>query len=152
MSELLRRLRGLAGVGLTWGALWAAMGAVIGVVVGVISPELWAVNPVGEWAVGMGLYGLVSGLGFGTVISLRERQKEIADLTLGRVAAWGVLGSAAVPLFFGALGMFEPGTTTIDVAQAVLVTGLLGGASAPASVALAKRAELRAAEAPRLLS
>ena len=151
MSELLRKLRGLAGVGLTWGALWAAMGALIGVVAGVFSPELWAVNPVGEWAVGMGLYGLVSGFGFGAVLALREGRKELSDLALRRVAAEGILGSAAVPLLFGALGMFEPGTTTIDVAQAVLVTGLLGGASAPASVALARKAELAAAEGPRLL-
>ncbi|MDP2957193.1 MAG: hypothetical protein Q8N53_12290, partial [Longimicrobiales bacterium] len=70
MRDVLRRLRGLLGVGVTWGSLWAVIGAGIGAVVGVLSPELWAVgNPVLDWAVGMGLYGLVSGVGFGKLLS-----------------------------------------------------------------------------------
>jgi len=153
MNKLLRRIRGLLGVGLTWGALWSAIGAGIGLVIGIVRPEAWELaNPILVWALGMGLYGLVSGVGFGTLLSLREGRKTILDLSLRRVAIWGVLGAAAVPLLFGALGTFEAGTTVADVLGAILVTAILGGTFAPASIAIARRAELRAAEERELLS
>jgi len=141
----LRKLRGLLGVGITWGTLWAGVGAMIGLVIGIVTPEGWTyANPVLEWALGMGAYGLVSGLGFGTLLSLGEGRKRLLELSLPRVAFWGVLGSAAVPLLFGALGTFDAGTTVVDVAQAILLTASLGGASAPAAVVLARRAALEA--------
>ena len=37
MNKLFRRLRGLLGVGVMWGAMWAVVGAIIGVV----APESW---------------------------------------------------------------------------------------------------------------
>jgi len=152
MKGLLKRIRGLLGTGVTWGALWAGIGAGVGAVLGVLSPGLWAVgNPVLDWAVGMGLYGLVSGVGFGAVLSLTEGRKTLSDLSLGRVAAWGVLGSAMVPLLFGAIGMFPASTTLVDVLEAVLLTSVLGGTFAPGAVVLARRAELTAAEEPEML-
>jgi hypothetical protein len=149
LKKLFRKLRGLLGVGVTWGALWATIGAGIGLVLGIISPELWRyANPVLEWAVGMGLYGFVSGVGFGGLLSLGEGRKTILDLSLPRVALWGVLGSAVVPVLFGMAGAFEAGTTVIDILQAIAVTGVLGGTFAPGSVAIARRAALRDPEDP----
>jgi len=149
---MFRRIRGLLGTGVTWGTLWAGIGAAVGAVIGFISPELWAVgNPVLDWAVGMGLYGLVSGIGFGTVLTLTEGRHTLRDLSLPRVAVWGVLGSAAVPVLFGALGMFPMSTTAWDVIQAMLLTSVLGGTFAPGAVAIARRAELSAGEEPELL-
>ena len=140
-------------MGITWGALWGVIGAGVGLVIGVISPGVWTyANPILEWAVGMGLYGLVSGMGFGGLLSLGEGRKTILDLSLPRVAFWGVLGSAVVPLFFGAIGAFAPGTTWVDIAQAIGLTGILGGTFAPGSVALARRAALAEPEEPTLLS
>jgi len=109
-------------------------------------------NRVVEWTIGMGLYGLVSGVGFGSLLSLREGRKTIFDLSLRRTAILGVLGSAAVPLLFGALGTFQVGTTTAEVLGAILVTGVLGGTFAPAAIAIAQRAELRAVEERKLLA
>ncbi len=153
MNKLLRKLRGLAGVGLTWGTLWAGIGAGIGLVIGVVRPEVWeSTNPILEWAIGMGLYGLVSGVGFGSLLSFGEGRKTILDLSLGRVAAWGILGSAAVPLLFGMLGTFDLDTTTADVVGAMLVTGFLGGTFAPGAVAIARRAELQHSGEPELLN
>jgi len=150
--KLLRRLRGLLGVGLTWGALWGGIGAAIGFVIGLVRPDVWAItNPVIEWALGMGAYGIVSGIGFGGLLSLREGSKRLRELSLKRVALWGVLGSAAVPLLFGAAGFFEAGTTLWDVLGAVGVTAMLGGTFAPGAVAIARRAELAEPDEVKLL-
>jgi hypothetical protein len=153
MGRLLQRLRGLLGVGVTWGALWSLIGGGIGIVIGVLRPEVWQwSNPILEWGLGMGLYGVVSGIGFGTLLTLREGRKTLSDLSLRRVAKWGVLGAAAVPLLFGALGTFGVGTGVADVLGAMLVTGSLGGIFAPASVAMARRAELSAGGERKQLS
>ena len=152
MNGLLRRLRGLLGVGFTWGVLWGAVGAVIGFVIGVVNPAAGTLTgPVVEWALGMGAYGLISGVGFGALLSVGEGSKVLRELSLKRVALWGVLGSAAVPLLFGALGFFEAGTTLIDVLEAMGVTAMLGGTFAPGAVAIARRAELTAGDEAPLL-
>jgi hypothetical protein len=150
---VLRWLRGLIGVGVSWGALWGIIGAGIGFALGVIDPALWEFsNPAVTWGLGMGAYGFVSGLGFGGLLSLREGSKTVAELSLPRVGVWGVLGSMAVPLLFGALGTFDAGTTLADVLGAMLVTGSLGGAFASGSVAIARRAEITASEERHLLA
>lgn len=140
--SVIRRLRGLLGVGATWGALWGVIGGLIGLVVGVVAGDASLANPIVEWALGMGAYGVVSGIGFGSLLSLREGHRSLGELSLTRVGLWGVLGSALVPLGFGALGFFEAGTTVLDVLGAVAVTATLGGAFASGSVAMARRAEL----------
>ena len=145
MSELFRKIRGALGVGTTWAVMWAAIGAVIGLIIEWVNPSMfYFVNPVVEWAIGMGMYGAVSGFGFAGLLSLREGRKQLADLSLKRVALWGVLGSAAVPLVFGWMGLFAAGTTALDVIAAMGVTSLLGGVFSSGSVAIAKRAELQA--------
>lgn len=147
-----RKLRGLLGVGTMWGALWGVIGAGIGVVLGTVTPDAWMwTNPVLDWALGMGAYGLVSGVGFGALLSLREGRKTLADLSLGRVALLGLLGGAIVPPLFGAVGLFAAGTTLVDVVGAVVVTGVLGGTFASGSVAIARRAELQSGPERTLL-
>ena len=146
-----RKIRGLLGVGATWGVLWGGIGAAIGFLIGIVRPEAWIMeNPVVVWGIGMGLYGVVSGVGFGGLLSLREGSKTLRDLSLRRVALWGVLGSAAVPLLF--LGMYDAGTTLADIVGSILVTGAMGGVFAPGSVAIARRAELGGAEEQTLLN
>ena len=152
MTQLLRRLRGLLGVGMTWGVLWGAIGAGIGFVLGLLDPGTWSLaNPVVDWALGMGAYGVISGVGFGALLSLGEGSKLLRELSLKRVAVWGVLGSAAVPLLFGAFGFFEAGTTLLDVLGAMGVTAALGGTFAPGAIAIARRAELTAGDDVGLL-
>lgn len=150
--EVLRRIRGLLGVGLTWGALWGVIGGVIGAIIGIVAPEAAIFgDPIIEWALGMGAYGVISGVGFGALLSLGEASRTLREISLKRVAMWGVLGSAAVPLIFGAAGFFEVGTTLADVLGAMLVTAGLGGVSAPTAVAIARKAELEAGDEYHLL-
>ena len=152
MGGLARKIRGMLGVGVTWGAAWGIIGAGVGAVMGVVSPELWTfANPIAAWALGMGVYGMVSGMGFAAVLSLTEGRRTLDQLSVKRVALWGVLGSAAVPLLFGALGLFGVTVTAVDVLQAIAVTGGLGGVFASGSVALARKAALEAGEVPDAL-
>jgi hypothetical protein len=140
MNRLLRKLRGVIGIGLTWGAVWAVISAAIGLVIGVIDPD--SIDP-GESPLLMGaivgFQGFVAGVGFGILLSLAETRKTILDLSPGRAAIWGMLASAALPLLTG------------------MPTGMiwfvcpLGAACASASVAIARRAELHDSEHPKLL-
>ena len=132
MGTLLRKLDGLIGVGLTWGILWAAIMVVIGMIIGVVDPD--SIDP-GEGLLRggaiVGFQGFVAGVGFGILLSFAEIRKTILDLSLIRVAVWGMLASAALPFLTGMpIGMMWFVCT-------------LGAASAAASVAIARRAELR---------
>jgi hypothetical protein len=141
MEDDVRRLRGLLGVGTLWGFAWAVIGAVLGVAIGVLSPDVWLwSNPIIEWALGMGVYGFVSGVGFGGLLAFRESRKSLDELSPARAAVWGVLGAVLVPVLFGMLGAFELGTTSLDVLEAMGMTALLGGTFAGGSVAIAQSA------------
>jgi hypothetical protein len=59
-----------------------------------------------------------------------------------RVTVWGTLGGLGVPPIFGLLGFFTTGTTLVEVLGAMAATAMLGGLSAPATVAVARRGEL----------
>ena len=132
MSGWLRKLRGVVGIGLTWGVLWGMAAAALSAIVGAVDPARAGpgLGPM-RVAVIIGFAGFVSGVGFGLLLSLAERRRILRELSLGRAALWGTLGAAAIPLLTGAgYGM-------------LFFTCPLGLAFAVGSVALARRAELR---------
>jgi len=141
MNTVLRRLRGVIGVGLTWGVMWAALTVALGLVMRFTIPG--SIDPgEGELLIGamVGFVGLVSGVCFGLLLSFAEKRKTIVDLSLVRVAIWGILGSAALPLL---TGMQD---------KLILITCPLGAVFAAGTVAMARSGELRAAGQPRLLN
>ena len=131
----------------------SGIGAGIGLIIGIVEPDAWRwTNPVLDWAYGMGLYGFVSGIGFGTLLSLKEGRKRLFDLSLGRVVLWGLVGSAAVPIIFSMLGVLGvAGASLVEIIEAIMVTGFLGGTFAPGSVAIARSAQLKPGEEMGLL-
>ena len=132
MTDLVRRLRGALGIGVTWGVLWAAIGLVLGSIVGVVRPDqIDAGEGPGRIAAVLGFAGFLSGLGFAGLFSLAERPRTIHEVSLGRVALWGLLGAAPIPMLTGA----DPSVG--------LITGSLGALFATASVATARRGALR---------
>lgn len=141
MSTLLRRARGLFGIALTWGVVWGIAGAVAVGLLGLLRPA--DIDP-GEGpliaAAVLGLAGAVSGTVFGALLSIGERRKTLLRLSLARVALWGLLGAAVVPLLTG-----------VDD-RMVYITCPLGATLAVVSVALARRAELRGADHRKLLT
>ena len=65
MKELIRRLRGALGIGLTWAALWVVLGSVLMLVIGIVDPD--QIDP-GEGPAKalpiLALVGFLSGLAF----------------------------------------------------------------------------------------
>ena len=132
MNGVLRRLRGLAGIGLTWGVLWAMFGVALVLVVGAIDPA--QVGP-GEGAMTvarvLGFAGFVSGVAFGTLLTIAERRRNLQNLAVWRAGLWGAIGAAVIPLL----------TTADD--KMLIITMPLGFLFATTSVLLARRADLR---------
>ena len=126
---LLRKLRGILGTGLTWGAAWAAFFGALGLVISVVDPA--SIDP-GEaplmLAVFGGGFGLIAGTAFGLLLSFAEGRRRLIELTPGRAAIWGALAAATIPLL----------KSNID--QVILFCPI-GAAVAAATVAIARRSE-----------
>lgn len=127
---VLRRLRGLAGIGLTWGVLWALFGIALVLGIRVFDP---ASAQEGALLVGrvLGFAGFVSGMAFGTLLAIAERRRNLRSLSVWRAGLWGAIGAALIPLL----------TAADD--KMVILTMPLGLIFATTSVLLARRAELR---------
>jgi hypothetical protein len=140
MDGFLRRCRGVLGMGATWGVAWGALFAGLAVVVGLVDPGQIDVGE-GPLAVGWigAVFGFVSGVGLGVLLSVAERRKSLLDVSPGRAALLGALATAVYPLM-----------TQVDNSEVLLVCPV-GAALAVATVAVAKRAEIGASrERPSL--
>jgi MFS family permease len=135
MTTLLRRLRGMLGMGITWAVGWAIVMFMIGTIIGIVDPD--AIDPGEEpWRMGavVGFVGFLSGAAFATIFASAERRRKIQELSVLRAAVWGALGGAVFPLL-----------TTLN--DAVLVNTMpLGAIFAASTVAIARRAALREPE------
>jgi hypothetical protein len=137
MKELIRRLRGALGIGLTWAALWVVLGSVLMLVIGIVDPD--QIDP-GEGPAKalpiLALVGFLCGVGFAGLFSLAERRRTVRDLSVVRAALWGLLGGVAIPLLMGTDGSMG------------WITGSLGALFAATSVAIARRGAPREAAPP----
>jgi len=98
MHRLLRRLRGLLGLGVFTGAAWAFVGLVIGTVVLLVDPAVVGEGEGPGWiAFYFGRSGLVAGLVAGLVLAATEGHRSGARLRLSRMALWGALGGLSIP-------------------------------------------------------
>lgn len=130
MSSLLRRLRGLVGMAVTWGAGWFGVSAVGWGI------ALWGQVPLGvvlNLAAGVGMAGAIAGAGFAVIVGIAERKHSFEEISFLRFAAWGALGGVLVGLpfigeliYIGYLGPFFG------------ILGGLGATSAAGSLALAR--------------
>ncbi len=129
MRRALLRLRGAAGMGLTWAIAWG----IVGMGVELVS-ELFPALPLGFidiWPVTLALPGFLCGAGFSLVLGLAEGKRRFDELSLGRFAAWGAVGGVMVGGLASLVGF------PIAVAG---VTMLMGAGSASGTLALARRA------------
>ena len=133
MKTFLRRVRGALGVSLTWGALFGAVFAGVALLIGVLDPD--SIDP-GEtplWIASIGaVLGFVSGTVFSALLALVERGKKVHELSVVRAAICGALATAVFPFLT---------TANNDM---VIVLCPIGALVAGGSIAIVKRAELRA--------
>jgi len=139
-----RRIRGTLVVATTWALAWGALGSAFS------GAELWWAlrpNPVFRnfifdvlpdafvfWAI----YGFLSGAVFAVLLARLERRRSVDDLATARVAAWGALGGASLPLLAIAIGALT-GNIPGDWLSAPLISAVLGAMCAAASLRFAKR-------------
>ena len=129
MKGLLRRLRGIIGMGLAWAAGLGLVGSAIGLL-GFLTGDGFVTG----LALTGAFIGFVAGSGFGAILSLTEGRRGLEDLSLKRVALWGGLGGALVACATNLLG---GGGLVWDF---VVSVALLGAGLSSGSVAIAKRA------------
>ena len=131
MRAFLRKCRGILGVAVTWGAMWAVVFALIAFVIGLIDPD--SVDP-GESGLRIArigaVFGAVSGISFGIILSVAERRKTLRELSLARVALWGAVATAVYPLL-----------TPLPNGN-VIIMSPIGAALAAGLVAVAKKSAL----------
>jgi len=120
--------RGVAGIGLTWGLLWAVLIIVVAAIVGVVDPDSIDQGESGfELARMVGPVGLAAGLIFAAVLTLLPRGASPLGTGPVRATLLGALVAALIPPITGA----QP--------SQIIVLGVLGAISGPASVAVMRR-------------
>ena len=137
MTRLLRRLRGLTGLGLFTGAMWAVIGAILGTAALVLDPASVDTGEGPLWiAYYFGRGGFVAGVVAGIVLALIERGRSLGALRLSHAAVWGALGGLSLPLLaVGPLPM-------------VPLFALLGAGTSCGALVLARRADRRSVASP----
>ena len=138
MKGLLRRLRGVVGIGLTWAIGCGLVGALLTAILRIFRPGDFDAGENELVAAALfAMAGFLCGSAFSVLFALAERRRAVDDLSVLRAAVWGGLGAAALPFL-----------TTMADSMAILFAPL-GAAFAACAVALAKQAARREALAER---
>jgi hypothetical protein len=141
---MLRRIRSALVIAALWGVVWLPVGVALATIMRWIAFPLRSIDwiSLGAWT---GL-GMASGATFAFLLARLERDRSIDTLAPSRLAAWGVLAGAGVPLVFtggllalipdlhlapGAFGTFAlMGVTGIATALGTIAVARHGGAKA----------------------
>jgi hypothetical protein len=129
------------GLSLTWGAVWALVFTALFLVIMAVDPRSIDAGETLSLGAAIGAaYGFVTGVSFSILLLLAERGKALRDISLGRAGAWGAIAAAVMPLV----------SVSADNRMLVFMCPI-GAALAIGMVALAKRADARAAREPQAL-
>jgi hypothetical protein len=134
MAGLLRRARGILGLGLVWGAGMAGVGGIIELLDNVVPGGVPFASAVDVWPQTLAIPGFLGGAIFGIVLSIAQRRRKFQELSLPGFVVWGGVGG----LMLGAIGC-ALGAPLIFLAIASCVSA---GAAA-GSLALARAAHTR---------
>ncbi len=129
MKTWLERIRGAAGMGLTWAGLWSAVGASMSVFTWMTLPGFpMTLEWVAGFAAQFAVLGFIGGAAFSTVLVVLEGRRRFDELSLPRFALWGALGGLAMWAVRGAIGHTVMSVlNTLGVPGLVWSLGLSGG-------------------------
>ena len=154
--DLFRRLRGAVGMAGVWAVAFAVAG-VLGLLpltlLGVYPPlESIRLRLLVETAVSWGLGGAAMGLAFAMVVLTGERNRKFAELSSRRLAIWGFVSGAIVPMGIATIAeLAGRSSVATNLRSGVIFAGIcgaLGAALAVASLQAARRAPISEDEAP----
>jgi hypothetical protein len=158
ITEIGRRFRAIMRMGLTWALPWGGVGgSMTGLAVLLFlrvsfgAPLIRvAISSAVSVGVAASVIGFALGSAFGLTLLAAERNRTLSSLTATRCAAWGTLVGAALStsLVIVSEGNLSPSGAGLFIG----VCSVLGGASAAASLALAKRSDEGAGLDPALRS
>jgi len=146
---VLRRLRAGLAIAITWALVWLPIGLGLAVYADARPPQP---SDVIRRPVSMALFvtawtawGWISGGVFALILRMVERRRSLVDLSLGRTAVWGALGSMTVPAVLTLNDLLSmPVSFRLYDWQFVLValslSAALGAGCAVATLGLARRA------------
>lgn len=147
MRTWLRRVRGLAGLGV----IGSTVGAVLlGGITGVASFQAYGTVPLFGLATAMligGFFGGTTTVGFGLLLAITARGKSIEELSFGRAMSMAAATSALVAFGVGAL-VRDPSTPASVILSQVTVFGVFGAALGGGLLLAAKRARRAELERP----
>ena len=142
--NVLRRLRGIFGLGIVWGLAWGLLGLALGTVMSLpgvlhLPPLSQLVSRLAGTTVGWGIWGVASGVSFGAALMLAEGRRSLSELSTTRVGLWGAIGGLSMPILFTVAGLVSrPGALRI-IPGFALAGATLGAASAMSMLWLARR-------------
>jgi hypothetical protein len=141
--DIVRRLRGVAGMAVTWGTAFAGLSTTMlvgGLLAGAIPSDVFPLSAVVLSAVRSFVAGGLAGAVFAGVLAGAERRKSLATLSLARVGMWGMLAAVTVPAMAMVL---IPGALLVPmkvITASILAYGVLGATLATTVVGIARRA------------
>lgn len=129
MSSFWRRVRGVAGTAVIWGAAWftVALGWTGFTMWGLLSPGM-----ILGGSLAIGVAGVISGTGFAVALGIAGRRSTLDELRYLKVAALGALGGIVV---WAPILLSEPMTGVLPV---VGIVGFLGAISSAGTLAIAR--------------
>ena len=129
MSTVLRRVRGMFGMGLIWAAGMAGVGGFIELLANILPGGFPFASRVDMWPQTLAIPGFLGGVIFSAVLMIAGGRRRFDELSLPRFAAWGALGGILLgawgvsgglpPLIMGftALGGTIAAATSLTIAR-----------------------------------
>ncbi len=134
MSQWLKRVRGVVGMGFIWALGGIGIGGLIELLDNVAPAAHGFTRQVDMWPQTLAIPGFVAGIVFAVVLGIAGGRRRFEELSFQRFAAWGVVTGVLV----GALGMsFGAPLLFLGVMTVLSVVGASG------TLALARLAERR---------
>lgn len=130
MRSLGRRIRGAAGMGLTWGAAWGAAGGVVARVPGIESDLPFGLL--------FAPFGFVTGLVFFGILVAIEGRRSFDRMPYSLFAACGAVSGVLLALYVAALRGEALGREVLVFGPVLALAGAVCGAG---SLAVARRSE-----------
>jgi len=145
---VLRQIRALLAIAVIWALIWLPIGLGLALYADSRPPQPSDVvrRPVSIalFVTAWTAWGWISGAVFALILGFAERRRTLADLSLGRTAVWGALGSMTVPTVLTLIDVFQMpvGLAFYDwqfVLVALVVSAALGAGCAAGTLRLARR-------------